>query len=351
FRFLAHNGEINTIQGNRNWMAAREAELSASRWGRRAVHLRPVVQAGGSDSASLDNALELLAQSGRGVLHAMAMLIPEAWENVPDLDEARRAFYQYHACLMEPWDGPAGIAFTDGVVAAATLDRNGLRPQRYYLTAGGRLMVGSEVGMLEVDEQDIVRKGRLGPGQMIAVDTARGRLLTNDAIKAELVGRRPYGEWVRRQLRRLPPVAPVATGSGAARPAGSAHAVHLPEAEPDFPRVQKAFGYTTDEVDFMLRPMLEGKEPVGSMGDDTPLAVLSRHPRLLYSYFRQRFAQVTNPPIDPLREQNVMALQMYLGTSGNVLEETGSGWRLLKLDSPILTDAQLAALRHLSDPD
>jgi glutamate synthase (ferredoxin) len=338
FRFLAHNGEINTIQGNRNWMTAREGELATSRWGRRAEHLRPIIQPGGSDSTSLDNGLELLVQSGRDVLHAMAMLVPEAWENVPDLDEARRAFYQYHACLTEPWDGPAGVAFTDGTIAAATLDRNGLRPQRYYLTADGRLMVGSEVGMLEVPERDVVKKGRLGPGQMIAVDTSKGRVLTNDEIKAELVARRPYGEWVRRQLRRLPPVARVEPD-------------HFPEHESTFRRLQKAFGYTGDEIEFMLRPMMEGKEPTGSMGDDTPLAVLSRYPRLLPGYFRQRFAQVTNPPIDPLRESNVMALHMYLGTSGNLLEEGAGQWRLLKLDSPILTDQQLAALRHLPDPE
>ncbi len=337
FRFLAHNGEINTIQGNRSWMAAREGELEASRWGKRAESLKPIIQPGGSDSTSLDNALELLVQSGRDLLHAMSMLVPEAWENMPDLDEARKAYYQYHACLTEPWDGPAGLAFTDGTVAAATLDRNGLRPQRYYLTTDGRLMVGSEVGMLEVDERDIVRKGRIGPGQMIAVDTSKGRVFTNDDIKAELVARRPYGEWVKKQLRRLPPVAPVET--------------HAPESEPTFRRVQKAFGYTSDEIEFMLRPMLEGKEPTGSMGDDTPLAVLSRYPRLLYGYFRQRFAQVTNPPIDPLRESNVMSLQMYLGTSGNLLEEGAGAWRLLKLESPILADHQLAALRHLPDPE
>jgi glutamate synthase domain-containing protein 2/glutamate synthase domain-containing protein 1/glutamate synthase domain-containing protein 3 len=348
FRFLAHNGEINTIQGNRNWMAAREGELETSRWGRRAESLKPIIQPDGSDSTSLDNALELLVQSGRDATHAMAMLVPEAWENVPDMDEARRAFYQYHACLTEPWDGPAGLAFSDGVVAAATLDRNGLRPQRYYLTADGRLMVGSEVGMLDVDEKDVLRKGKLGPGQMIAVDTSKGRVLTNDEIKADLGARRPYGEWVRKQLRRLPPVAPV--GHDGKAPAG-AGAVTFPEQEPDFRKLQKAFGYTTDEVEFMLRPMLEGKEPTGSMGDDTPLAILSRFPRLLYGYFRQRFAQVTNPPIDPLRESNVMALHMYLGTSGNLLEEGAGRWRLLKLDSPILTDQQLAALRNLPDPE
>ena len=347
FRFLAHNGEINTIQGNRNWMAAREGDLAASRWGKQAESLRPIIQPDGSDSASLDNALELLVQSGRDVLHAMSMLVPEAWENVPDLDEARKAYYQYHACLTEPWDGPAGLAFTDGTIVGATLDRNGLRPQRYYLTADGRLMVGSEVGMLDVDERDIVRKGRLGPGAMIAVDTSKGRLLTNDEIKAELVSRRPYGEWVKRRLRRLPPVAAV---SAEPAPHGGEAAVRLPESRPDFRRIQKAFGFTSDEIEFMVRPMLEGREPTGSMGDDTPLAVLSRYPRLLYGYFRQRFAQVTNPPIDPLRESNVMSLHMYLGTSGNLLEEGAGAWRLLKLDSPILTDQQLAALRSLSDP-
>ena len=328
FRLLAHNGEINTLQGNQNWMRAREPEMSeASRL------FGPVIQAGGSDSSNLDNVLELLLASGRDLLHSMSMLVPEAWENMPNLDPTLRAFYEYHACLTEPWDGPAALALTDGVVVAATLDRNGLRPARYKLTEDDILVMASEVGTTDLDEGRVVEKGRIGPGQIIAVDTARGVLLRNDEIRQAVASQKPYGEWLRRKLVSLGELPTVPSES-------------VPESSPDL-RLQRAFAYTTEESNLMLRPMyFQGVEPVFSLGDDTPLAVLATRPRLLYNYFRQRFAQVTNPPIDPLREQIVMSLYTYLGRRQSLLEETEEHAALLRLDGPILTDEELARLRE-----
>ena len=329
FRMLGHNGEINTVEGNRNWMRARE--LRSDAWGDEAADLLPIIQEGFSDSASLDNALELLVVSGRDPLHAMAMLVPEAWENMPHMDPVLRAFYEYYACLMEPWDGPAALAFSDGVVAAAALDRNGLRPARYKISEDGICIMASEVGAAQMDESTIVEKGRIGPGQMIAVDTAQQRLLRNDEIKARLAGRQPYGDWLSRRMVQVD-----------ALQAGAQPAPHTEAAI----SLQRAFAYTTEEAHLVLRPLyLDGVEPVGSLGDDTPLSVLARKPRLLYSYFRQRFAQVTNPPIDSYREQLVMSLYTYLGARRSLLEESEEHAALVRLDSPVLTDEQLAALR------
>ncbi|MBI2368647.1 MAG: glutamate synthase large subunit [Deltaproteobacteria bacterium] len=338
FRLLAHNGEINTIQGNRNWMAAREAELRSPVWGEALAALRPLIMPGGSDSASLDNALELLVLSGRDLLHAAMMLIPEAWENMPQMDPIWRAFYEYHACLTEPWDGPAAVAFTDGVMVGAALDRNGLRPARYKAMADGTVLMASEVGVVDLDDAHVLKKGRLGPGQVIAVDTRHGRLLKNAEIKQALATRQPYGEWLERNMRRL------TVPAGRPAPDG-----HLPADQ--LRRQQQAFGYTSEELQFVLKPMaLQAVEPVGSMGDDTPLAILSRKPRLLYGYFRQKFAQVTNPPIDPLREQIVMSLGMYLGARHSLLEESEAHTRLLYLPSPILLDQEFEALKAIEDP-
>ena len=332
FRMLGHNGEINTLDGNRNWMCARE--LTATVWGEDAPEILPVIQEGFSDSASLDNALELLVTSGRDPLHAMAMLVPEAWENMPHMDPVLRAFYEYHACLTEPWDGPAAIAFTDGVVAAAVLDRNGLRPARYKIGDDGVFVMATEVGATHLDDAHVVEKGRLGPGHMIAVDTDRQVVLRNDDIKARLANGGPYDEWLSRRMVVVdalePRAAPVTTAS-------------VP--------LQRAFAYTTEEAHLILRPLyIDGIEPVGSLGDDTPLSVLALKPRLLYSYFRQRFAQVTNPPIDSYRESLVMSLYTYLGARGSLLEESEGHASLLRLDSPILTDAQLAAVRGPESP-
>ena len=328
FRMLGHNGEINTLEGNRNWMRARE--LASAVWGEDAADVLPIIQEGFSDSASLDNALELLIVAGRDPLHAMAMLIPEAWENMPHMDPVLRAFYEFHACITEPWDGPAGVAFTDGVVAAAVLDRNGLRPVRYKLSDDGVFVVASEVGATTMPDANVVEKGRVGPGEMIAVDTEAQALLRNEDIKARLASAQPYGDWLARNLTVVPALAEAS--QPLAQPPASIAA-------------RRAFAYTSEEAHLVLRPLyLEGVEPVGSLGDDTPLSVLALKPRLLYSYFRQRFAQVTNPPIDSYRESLVMSLYTYLGPRGSLLEETEEHAALARLESPILTAEQFAAV-------
>ncbi len=327
FRMIAHNGEINTLAGNRNWSRARGPELTSQVWGERAGELLPLYQEGGSDTATLDNIVELVTLSGRDVRHALMMLQPEAWENMPNMPANRRAFYEYHATLTEPWDGPAALSFSDGVVVGACLDRNGLRPSRYVITRGGLVIAGSEAGMVELDPAEIVEKGRLGPGQMFAVDTGRHELLRNDDIKDEFASQRPYGSWVKRQLLHL-------DNYLTQRPASGLQPDSL-----DVLRQQVAFAYSQEELAFIIRPMgNEGKEPVGSMGDDTALAVMSATPRLPYAYFKQKFAQVTNPPIDPIREELVMSLDTYLGRRRSLLEETEQHARLVHLTSPLMID-------------
>jgi len=337
FHFLGHNGEINTLQGNRNWIRAREPELSSDLWGADIGALLPIVMAGGSDSASLDNVLELLVQSGRDLLHAFTMLLPEAWERMPGMEPERRAFYDYHAGLIEPWDGPAALAFTDGVVAGATLDRNGFRPARYYLTDEGTLVVASEVGTIDLDPAHVVEKGRLAPGEMIAVDTRARRLLRDSEIKESLSSRRPYGAWLHEHRRVLLPSEP-----------SSVNGHHDPE---ELMHLQQAFGYTLEDVKLILDPMaMEGKDPVLSMGDDSPLAVLSHRPQDVFNYFKQKFAQVTNPPIDPFRESLVMSLDTYMGARPSLLDESPEHARLVHLKTPLLSDSDLEALRNLGGP-
>ena len=337
FRRVAHNGEINTLLGNRNWMSAREPELVSSVWNGDVRDLIPVLTPIGSDTAALDEALDLHVSSGRGVLEAMAMLIPEAWENMPGMDRRLRAFYKYHACLSEPWDGPASVSFTDGRVAAAVMDRNGLRPARYKVTVDGLVVLGSEVGILELAPDEVVESGRVGPGEMIAVDTARRTFLTNDEIKAELARRAPYAEWVAQNLTHVPRL-PNAEGRVEAAAAPSAD---------ELSRLHVLHGYTREEISLVLEPMVTGgKEPVGSMGDDTPLSALSGPGRLLYTYFRQRFAQVTNPPIDSIRERIVMSLDTFLGRRGSILDAGPEAARLVHLPSPVLLDSEMAALRN-----
>jgi len=341
FRLLAHNGEINTLQGNINWARAREAELSSPVWGEDVEALKPVIAPGGSDSAMLDNVLESLVLSGRDVLHAMLMLVPEAWEHTPDLDPAWRDFYQYHACLMEPWDGPAAIAFSDGVAAGATLDRNGLRPLRYKIADDGLVVAASEVGVVDIPDSRVVEKGRLAPGEMLVVDTARGRILKKPDVMAEVVGRRPHGQWLRRNLRRLSPAPTSQHGAN-----GRRHDLQ-PE---DLPRLQAAFACTNEDVKMIIKTMAtQSHDLVWSMGDDTPLAILSQTQRPLPFYFKQRFAQVTNPPIDPLREEMVMSLDCYLGPRRSVLEETEEHARVIHLESPLLTQIQMQALRQMDN--
>ena len=339
FHTLAHNGEINTLMGNRNWMRAREADLQSPLWNEHIQKLVPIINQHGSDSMSLDNVLELLIHSDRDILHAMMCLIPEAYEQIPDMPDVLKACYAYLSYVSEPWDGPAAVAFTDGVVVGASLDRNGLRPARYKVTEDGTVVMGSEVGIIELDDSRVVEKGRLGPGQMIAVDTAQEKLLKDSEIKHRIAEQKPYAEWVQKGIVTLP--------------TEKEDAVTITDTVPgQLPMYQKAFGYMTEDVERFIKPMVtEAKEAIGSMGDDTPPAVISRHPRLLYNYFKQRFAQVTNPPIDSIRERLVMSLTTYLGRRHSLLTETEAHARLIRLPSPILTNADLQALRELDLPD
>src|SRR5918996_131141 len=336
YRYIAHNGEVNTIRGNINWMRARESRLRSELFGEDLEKLSPVILPGQSDSASFDNALELLHLAGRSLPHAVAMMIPEAWENDGLMDLDRRAFYQYHSALMEPWDGPAAVAFTDGRIVGATLDRNGLRPARYSVTKDGRVIMASEDGALRIPAEDVVERWRLRPGRMLVVDTERHELLHDEDVKRPLFRRQPYKKWLEE---------------------GEIHLDKLPDATPEgrpepstlFER-QLAFGDTIEDLRIILSPMArEGKEPDGSMGTDTPLAVLSERPQLLFSYFKQHFAQVTNPPIDPLREEMVMSLKMSLGPEQNLFDETKKHCRRVLIDQPVLTAAELEKIRNLGD--
>jgi glutamate synthase domain-containing protein 2/glutamate synthase domain-containing protein 1/glutamate synthase domain-containing protein 3 len=338
-RMLAHNGEINTLRGNRRWMKAREGALTSPLWGNHIQDLIPVIPSDASDSAQLDNVLELLSHSGRDVLHSMQMLIPPAWEEDDELLPEVQAWCAYHAGIVEPWDGPAALVFSDGRIVAAALDRNGLRPARYALTAQGLLIVASETGVVPCDDHDIIEKGRLGPGEMIAVDVEEGLLLRDIEIKHALAERQPYQQWVEQHMTHLSQL-PVAEAQ---------EAETTLDAETLFAR-QRLFGYTHEDVEFVLRPiLLEQKEPTWSMGDDAPLAALDSQLRSFSDYFRQRFAQVTNPPIDPLREQIVMSLDCYLGRQESMLSESPEHAHLLHLPSPLLTEAQLATLSQLED--
>ena len=339
YRFLCHNGEINTLRGNLNWMRVRESIMSSSRFGDGVAALMPVCGEKQSDSASLDNVLELLTLAGRPLAHSMAMLIPEAWERHATMSPERKAFYEYHASLMEPWDGPAAVAFTDGRQVAAILDRNGLRPARYVITTDDLVVLSSEAGALPIPVDNVRAKGRLEPGKMLVVNTTQGRILDDEALKSEMASVRPYHRWVAEQ--RIDLATLMVEGDAGPR------AVSLPLA-----LGQRAFGYSTDELKMILAPMAEaGEEPAGSMGNDTPLAILSARPQLLSSYFRQLFAQVTNPAIDPIREQLVMSLAMNLGPQRNLLEETDQHAKQIRITQPILTERAMFALRSVSDPD
>ena len=307
YRFVAHNGEINTLRGNINWMKAREALLQSEPLGDDLKKIVPIIREGGSDSAIFDNVLELLVMAGRSLPHAMLMMIPEPWQNNDAMDPSLRAFYEYHASLMEPWDGPASLAFTDGTVIGAVLDRNGLRPSRYYVTKDDLVVMASEVGVLDIPPADVVMKERLHPGRIFLVDTAQGRIISDEEIKRELAREYPYAEWLQEHLIPIEEVAA---------------APYLPA--PDHATVlrrQQAFGYTQEDIEVILRPMALGaEEPLGSMGTDTPLAVLSQRPRLLYDYFKQLFAQVTNPPLDAIREELVTSMESTIGPERNLLK-------------------------------
>jgi len=332
FHLLAHNGEINTLWGNRNAMLAREPALAAPVWERDVEQLKPVIWEGGSDSTSLDNAFELLVRSGRDPVHALMMLLPEAWERVPDMHPALRSFYEYHAGLMEPWDGPAALAFSDGVVAGSALDRNGLRPCRYKVTRDNVVVSASEVGVVDLDPADVVESGRLGPGELLVVDTLRNVVLRSADAKLEVAQRCPYRRWTARTIRQLPTEV--------------ARLVPVLPAE-ELTARQHAFGYSHEDLRYVISPMAaEGKDAVWSMGDDTPIAPLSRLPQSVYAYVRQRFAQVTNPAIDPLREERVMSLVMYLGRRGSLLAQRPGAKTLLRLEHPVLVAEEMAALRR-----
>ena len=330
-RFLCHNGEINTLQGNVNWMRARQGLLRSERFGPELEKLFPIIDPETSDSGILDNVMELLVTAGRSAPEALMMMIPEAWENDETVSETRRAFYEYHASLMEPWDGPAGVLFTDGRWAGAVLDRNGLRPCRYWVTHDDRVILSSEVGVLDLEPSTVKRKGRLQPGRMFLVDMKEGRIVENDEIKERIATSRPYGEWTERRMLRLetlPSQAPV----------------ERPEADARL-SAMRMFGYTDEHLRFILHPLVEkARDPTGSMGNDAALAFLSERPRLLYDYFKQLFAQVTNPPIDSTREESVMSLSIPIGPEGNLLETTEAQAERIWLEQPILSNAELAKL-------
>ncbi len=336
FRYLAHNGEINTLRGNINWMRAREALCASARFGDDLKKLFPIVIEGGSDSACFDNVLEFLHMAGRPLPHAVLMMIPEPWAGHEQMDEDRKAFYEYHGCLMEPWDGPASIAFTDGTVIGAVLDRNGLRPSRYYVTKDGLVVMASEVGVLDIPPENVLLKERLHPGRIFLVDTAQGRIVHDDEIKRAYATERPYKEWLKQNLVPLDALPKSAVP------------------EPDHATVQNrqlAFGYTHEDLRILLAPMAQkGEEAIGSMGHDAALAVLSNRSRLLYDYFFQLFAQVTNPPLDAIREELVTQMSTTLGPEGNLLDPRPESARQIKLKSPFLDNDDLARLMHLDRP-
>ena len=334
FRFLAHNGEINTLRGNINWMAARERILESKFFGRDLEKILPVIVAGGSDSASMDNLFELLVLAGRPLEQAMMMLIPEAWEKNSSLSEKLKDFYRYHSCLMEPWDGPAAIAFTDGKSVGAVLDRNGLRPARYIVTKNETVVMASEVGVLDIEPSDILISGRLEPGKIFFVDTQAGRIVDDREIKENLSTMREYGKWLKKNMVELDSL------PKADEP--------KPAEEPEILTQLKTFGYTREDLKFIIKPMVENAaEPIGSMGNDTACAVLSVKPQMLFNYFKQLFAQVTNPAIDPIREELVMSLESFIGPERNLLAETPRHCHKLKVSHPILTNEELQKICHI----
>ncbi|MEV4617161.1 glutamate synthase large subunit [Asanoa sp. NPDC049573] len=335
YRFIAHNGEINTIRGNKNWMNAREALLATPKLPGNIRRLFPVCTPAASDSANFDEVLELLHLAGRELPHAVLMMIPEAWENDTAMDPARRAFYRFHASLMEPWDGPASVAFTDGTLVGAVLDRNGLRPGRWWRTADGLVVLGSEAGVLDLDPSTVVAKGRLQPGRMFLVDTAQGRIVEDDEIKADLAAANPYDDWLHAGLIDLEDL-PVRE--------------HIVYTHDSVQRRQQTFGYTEEELKILVGPMARsGAEPLGSMGTDTPIAPLSTRPRLLYDYFHQLFAQVTNPPLDAIREELVTSLSSTIGPEGNLLEPGPASCRQIVLPRPVIDNDELAKLLSVDD--
>ncbi|MEA2696306.1 MAG: hypothetical protein QOI66_577, partial [Myxococcales bacterium] len=335
YRLIAHNGEINTLRGNVNWMHARESMFESALFGDDLKKCIPVVDTDGSDSGMFDNVLELLMLAGRSLPHAMMMMIPEPWSNHESMSQEKKDFYEFHGCLMEPWDGPASVAFTDGIRIGAVLDRNGLRPSRYYVTKDGLVVMASEVGVLDIAPERVLEKGRLQPGRMFLVDTAQGRIIGDEELKTQIATAEPYGLWLKENLVALDELPKPPT-------------VIAPDHETVLLR-QEAFGYTTEDIKVLVAPMAtDGVEAMGSMGTDTPLAVLSERPQLLYNYFKQLFAQVTNPPVDAIREELIMAVDTAIGPEGNLLEPTPQSARQIGLHTPVLRNEELEKLRHLN---
>src|SRR5436190_11845693 len=333
-RYLAHNGEINTLRGNVNWMNARQMLFDSDVWGDDIKKILPIINQDGSDSAMFDNCLEMLVLSGRSLPHAMMMMIPEPWENHESMSDEKRAFYQYHSCLMEPWDGPASMAFTDGRVIGASLDRNGLRPSRYYVTKDDLVIMASEVGVVDVAPERVAQKGRLQPGRMFLIDTEQGRIVADEELKNTIASEQPYRVWLNENLVEFDKLA------------DPPH-VHDVDHETVLQR-ELAFGYTFEDCRKLVLAMArDGGEPVGSMGTDTPLAVLSEKPQLLYNYFKQLFAQVTNPPIDCIREEIITSSFTLVGSEGNLLKPCPASAHMIQLKSPILDNEQLEKLRHV----
>ncbi len=334
FRYMCHNGEINTVRGNVNWMNARQSVMSTPVFDD-FKKLGNIIQHGVSDSAALDNAVELLTMAGRKLPHVMAMLIPEAWDADSTMSPTKKAFYEYHASMTEPWDGPAAVAFTDGRMIGATLDRNGLRPARYLVTKGGWIVMASETGVLPFRPEEIESKGRLQPGRMLVVDLEQGRIVPDDEVKESLAARQPYAEWLRDNQLTLDDL------PNPTRMQTPGHATILTR--------QRCFGYTDEDLRTLITPMVvDGAEAIGSMGNDTPLACLSDKPQSLFNYFKQLFAQVTNPPIDPIREEMVMSLTSYIGVEGNLLSEVPENCHTLKIAHPVISNRNLEKLRRVS---
>ena len=335
YRYIAHNGEINTLRGNINWMHARQAMFESDVFANDIKKILPIINTDGSDSAMFDNCLELLVLSGRSLPHAMMMMIPEPWANHESMSDEKKAFYEYHSCLMEPWDGPASIAFTDGVRIGASLDRNGLRPSRYYVTKDDLVIMASEVGVLDIPPERILQKGRLQPGRMFFIDTEQGRIVADEEIKNTIAAEHPYREWLDKYMLELADVP---------------DAPHLPELDHDTVlQRQQAFGYTFEDLRILMSPMArDGVEAIGSMGTDTPLAVLSDKPQLLFNYFKQLFAQVTNPPIDCIREEIVTSAETTIGSECNLLKPEPESCNVIELKSPILTNEEFAKLKHIN---
>ncbi|MGB3300637.1 MAG: glutamate synthase central domain-containing protein, partial [Phormidesmis sp.] len=335
YRYIAHNGEINTLRGNINWMTARQSMFASELFGDDLDKAQPAINIDGSDSTIFDNTLELLTLSGRSLPHALMMMVPEPWSGHETMDAQKKAFYEYHSCLIEPWDGPASIAFTDGVQMGAVLDRNGLRPGRYYVTTDDRVIMASEAGVLPVRPEEVVQKGRLEPGKMFLVDTQAGRIIPDAEIKQQIAGAEPYQQWLDQHLVTLEQL-----------PEAKALEAKALEAKAVTKR-QIAFGYTFEELRMLLAPMgKDAVEAIGAMGTDTPLPVLSNRPKLLYNYFQQLFAQVTNPPIDSIREAIITSAITTIGSECNLLEPTPESCHLIQLKTPFITDSELANLKH-----